>query len=85
MQTNLQSSKSRFKRSGSDLSVKTCSNRQLKIAVLNRQRRQFWAENGVLSVTLLISGSYFNSTWGVKTTPFRGVKIVELNLLQKWS
>ena len=53
MQTNLQSSKSRFKRSGSDLSVKTCSNRQLKIAVLNRQRRQFWAENGVLSVKVI--------------------------------
>ena len=36
-------------------------------------------------IALLISGSYFNSTWGVKTTPFRGVKIVELNLLRKWS
>ena len=32
---------------------------------------------------LLISGSYFNSMWGVKITPFRRVKIAELNLLQK--
>ena len=39
----LQSSKLRSTRSGSDLSVKTCSNNQLKIAVLNQQRRRFRA------------------------------------------
>ena len=39
----LGSSKRRFKRFRSDLSVKTCSNHQLKIAVLNPQRRRFSA------------------------------------------
>ena len=34
-ETLLQSSKSRFRRSGSDLSVKTCSDCQLKIAFSN--------------------------------------------------
>ena len=41
--TLLQSSKSRFRRSGSDMSVKTCSECQLKIAVPNRSRRRFRA------------------------------------------
>ena len=41
--TLLQSSKSRFRRSGSDLSVKTCSECQLKISVPNRSRRRFRA------------------------------------------
>ena len=42
-ETTLEPSKSRFKRSKSDLSVKTCSNHQLKIAILNRPRRRFKA------------------------------------------
>ena len=43
IKTVLQSSKSHFQRSWSDLSVKTCSNHQLIIAVLNQQRWRFRA------------------------------------------
>ena len=42
-ETILESSKSRFKRSRSDLSIKNCSNHQLNIPVLNRSRRRFRA------------------------------------------
>ena len=42
-ETILESSKSRLKRSRSDLSVKTCSNHQQKIAVLNPSRPRFRA------------------------------------------
>ena len=48
-ETILEPSKLRFKRSRSDLSVKTCSNHQLKIAVLNRSERRFRAWNDVFS------------------------------------
>ena len=41
--TLLQWSKSRFRRSGSNLSVKTCSDIRLKISVSNRSRRRFRA------------------------------------------
>ena len=51
-ETLLQSSKSRFRRSGSDLSVKTCSDCQLKIAVPNRSRRRFRAIDDVLSAKM---------------------------------
>ena len=42
-ETLLQWSKSRFWRSGSDLSVKTCSDCRLKISVSSRSRRRFRA------------------------------------------
>ena len=48
----LEPSKSRFNRFRSDLSVKTCSNNQLKIAVLNRSRRRFRAKYCVFSAKL---------------------------------
>ena len=53
IKTVLQSSKSRFQRSWSDLSVKTCSNQQLKIAVLNRQQQRFRPENNLLSAKVI--------------------------------
>ena len=58
----LEPSKSRFKRSRSDLSVKTCSNHQIKIAVLNRSRRRFRAKDGVFSaeVNELSAMMYYN-------------------------
>ena len=51
--TILRSSKLRFKRSGSDLSVKTYLNNRLKIAVLNQQRRRFRPENNLLSAKVI--------------------------------
>ena len=48
-ETILESSKSRFKRCRSDFSVKTCSNYQLNIPVLNRSQRRFRALNDVFS------------------------------------
>ena len=53
IKTILQSSKSRFTRSGSDLSVKTCSNQQLKIAILSRQQQRFRPENNLLSAKVI--------------------------------
>ena len=53
IKTVLQSSKSRFQRSWRDLSVKTCSNQQLKIAILNRQQQRFRPKNNLLSANVI--------------------------------
>ena len=53
IKTVLQSSKSRFKCSWSDLSAKTGSNHKLKIAVLNRKQRRFRAENNLLNAKVI--------------------------------
>ena len=53
IKTVLQSSKSRFKCSWSDSSVKTGSNQQLKIAVLNRKQRRFRDENNLLNAKVI--------------------------------
>ena len=53
MKTILQASKSRFKRSGGSFSVKTCSNLQPKIAVINLKRQRFRALNDVLSAKVI--------------------------------
>ena len=53
----------------------------------NHENHIYYSKDGLIFQTaivdyaLLISGSNFNSTWGVKITPYRRVKLVELNLL----
>ena len=72
MKTVLQSSESRFNRSGSDLSVKTCSNHQLKMAVLNRQRRRFRAKNDVLSEKMIEISAKIHCNQGPKIDLLNG-------------